>query len=217
MPTTTAPIHEFVKFDQTVTYRIVNVGEDDLKLEFEHQWVVIPAGSERFMPASAVMVWFGHPGARDIDDRQKFRTEEWDRMRRTYNDFTDDGQRFWRFPEVEVYHPNGERVMTVIDDPEGRHLLPVGSAEGQQSDVAILEREIAKLSRTIKSMQAAQTKILEGEQSDESTDQQPDIPGAPEGDSVAKASSEQVNPSGPPVDGANVVKVGPSGRARKSS
>lgn len=197
-----------------LTLRVVNKGDDDLRLLFEHEWYVIPAGSERWVPRLAVNVWFGDPDARDVDMGHRPRFDEWLRLQGTYNDFTESGERFFRFPQVEVWDADGNRVLTVLDDPFGEHLGPV-ETEGLQSDAALLQRQIDEMSRTLESLQRARDSIVLS--SDVAVDHQPDIPVAAD-DGGAVAVGEELPVDNPPIvagGGGVGGTAGSSGRRRR--
>lgn len=181
----------------TLTLRVVNVGDKEFRNEFEHQWYSIQPGSETLVPRMAVHVWFGDPEARDIDQRRRPRFEEWERLNTMYGAYSNPELWEQNRPHVEVYDMAGNRVITVAEDPSGSSL---GLAtESEQSDVALLQAQIAALTARLDSAEA--------ENAERGIETMPALPESVTADSPS-------TPDGPPVDEPTKIPVGPSNKRR---
>lgn len=155
--------------DQMV--RCKNVGDKPFKDGYANVTYVLPPGKDVFVPYDAAVLWFGNPDVFDVSARQRGRTDFYHRLRLRYGAFDDhrilaDGSevRFtadelWEEnkPQVEVYTLEGERLHTIIDDPEGTNVDPAqtnpGEAQGILARMGQLEAELGLLRQA----QAAQT------------------------------------------------------------
>lgn len=114
--------------------RIRNVGDKVFRDAFASTTYEIQPGKDGFVPFDAAALWFGHPDVFDVSPRQRARTEAYRRLRTRYGAFDDLDENRNRIssdvkweenrPRVEVYGLGGERIITIIDDPEGKHVNP---------------------------------------------------------------------------------------------
>lgn len=151
--------------------RCKNVGDKPFKDGYANVTYVLPPNKDVFVPYDAAVLWFGNPDVFDVSARQRGRTDFYHRLRLRYGAFDDhrilaDGSevRFtadelWEEnkPQVEVYTLEGERLHTIIDDPEGTNVDPAqtnpGEAQGILARMGQLEAELGLLRQA----QAAQT------------------------------------------------------------
>lgn len=104
--------------------RVVNVGDKDFTDSWDGNKFSIPAGSEKFIPFDAIEVWLGHPDAMDTSENNRVRLAEYTRLRVRYGAYEFDDRWEENKPHLEVYTLDGERITTVIDDPEGEGINP---------------------------------------------------------------------------------------------
>lgn len=125
------------------------------------------AGSETIVPVEASILWFGNPGARDIDARRLDRTAEFKRLRVRYGcydnlDNPDGPTPMWEAvkPKVEVFTLDGERVITVVDDPFGELSAPVNMTNSEhqeeRSETAALRGQVAELTALVNRLLGAE-------------------------------------------------------------
>lgn len=134
---------------EQVAVRIRNVGSSKLRLDYANQRWEIEPGQDAIAPYLGACYWFGDPRSVNVGDNRstQYRARELDRLSVLYgiysdafvadddNTFTieqkvDDYRKLEPRPYVNRRHPNlpqvevydlttGERILTVIDDPEG--------------------------------------------------------------------------------------------------
>jgi len=144
--------------EQTIV-RIKNL--DDRKPfvdDYANQRYVIDPGGETIVPYFAMVYWLGDPRAVDVGDRNsqphlQHRTMELDRLQTKYGTYGDSwypqeweineenadlypASRHRNLPKLEVTSMTGERLYTVIDDPEGNHLNPATQTVNENRNMA---------------------------------------------------------------------------------
>lgn len=131
------------------------------------EYVIAPNGTE-FMPFEAMKLFFGDPRAvdtvrssRDSKGLVAFlpdRAGEVRRLRLLYNhgfgEYTgkEGPDVVWeqdRIPHVEVYSLDDVRIMTVLDDPAGRSVLPAVATQAEEQD---LRETVVRQGRLLQSL-----------------------------------------------------------------
>ncbi len=132
--------------------RLRNVGTDPWTGKYANQEYRIPSGSEAIVSFAAACLWFGHPDAVDVDDRNRYRTDELDRLRVRYGVYDGDKDQWdGQTPSIEVHDLDGNRLITVVDDPDGAHLSP---AQSSVQEKAALQDQMTRMAQQMKAMQA---------------------------------------------------------------
>lgn len=146
------------------TVRLRNLGTTLWTDKWNNQQYRCAPGGEALVPFAGVCLWFGHPAAIDIpgDPKQKYRTEEFQRLCVKYGVydkhqefvpgqvFQDDrGNDKNPIPQVEVYDLEGEKLITVLEDPEGHTAAPFSIEEQANLD---LRAQIAQLQRQMQAL-----------------------------------------------------------------
>ncbi len=132
--------------------RLKNAGSEPWLARYANQQYRIQPGGEGIAPFVAVCNWFGHPDAVDISPRDRYRTNERDRLRIKYGVYDDDSKWEAQTPSIEVFTLDGERIITVLDDPDGVNLSPSTSTLAEK---AMLEQQMAEMQKQMKAMQTA--------------------------------------------------------------
>lgn len=137
--------------------RVKNVGNLAWVDRFNNARYEIPAGSEILAPYEAIMLWLGDPDARDIDPRRRYRTEEFRRIRVRCGAYDDELAWEQNRPHLEVFTTNGERITTVVDDPDlsSPLLQPTGGVLGDDAIAQLTER-VRVLTEQLNSVQQFQ-------------------------------------------------------------
>lgn len=126
--------------------------------DYASQRYVIEPGGETIVPYFAMVYWLGDPRAVDVGDRNsqphlQHRTMELDRLQTKYGTYGDSwypqeweineenadlypASRHRNLPKLEVTSMTGERLYTVIDDPEGNHLNPATQTVNENRNMA---------------------------------------------------------------------------------
>lgn len=140
--------------ETTVVY-LDNVGPTDFLGVYASQRYPIPAGTRTIVPYFAMCLWMGDPRAVDVNDRDRYRLWEWERLRTKYGAYDDMAAWEANKPKLVATSLAGEVLVTVVDDPEGDHLKSstVNVAEQQsirdamramQANIQRLEAELAR-------------------------------------------------------------------------
>lgn len=199
----------------TQTVRVRNIGSTPFVGKYDGATFRIVPGSEGFVPFAASCLWFGHPAAMDLDDRNRHRTAEVERLRVRYGVYEADkvkdvpgikdvaghpdlGNTADAFltltPDVEVFTVDGDRIITVIEDPDGNHVTPelITSATHQRDQLTIEEMRgrMAEMERMMEGLMRGEAAIADG--------------GEVEGD---------VPPAPPVATSTETTKVGQAGQA----
>lgn len=100
--------------------KLVNLTDEDFIGTFGGTQFVIPAASAEMVPDGAMRLWMGDPDARD-KPRDRIRHDEMERIRTRNGCYGPEDDTLWeqRRPHLEAYTMAGERIWTVMDDPEG--------------------------------------------------------------------------------------------------
>ncbi len=137
----------------TDVVRLRNTGNDPWKAMYASQIYKMLPGQECIAPFIAACNWFGHPDAMDgLNPRERFRTDEVARLRVYYGVYDDAEKWETNMPKVQVYDLDGNRILTVLDDPEGDELSPALQTVAEKQN---LEFQLDQLKRQMKQMQTA--------------------------------------------------------------
>lgn len=108
--------------------------------------------AETFIPWEAMCLWFGHPFAVDVpgDKRKRYRTDELRRLYVKYGVYENHHEAKDRFPKISVWDiTNGNKITTVVDDPEGKDLNPAAISqadnEGLQAQIKAMQEQMAMM------------------------------------------------------------------------
>lgn len=131
--------------------RIRNVGESRWQDKFNSQRFVVDPGKEVVVPYPAVKLWFGDPTAKDDSNGHRLRRREEFHRLLVKHGMTSATIEEWeeKRPKIEVYDFDGNRVITVADDPTGRgvteSVTTVEQAELLQQKIDQMTRQLRQL------------------------------------------------------------------------
>jgi hypothetical protein len=125
--------------------RIRNTGEEPFIGKYDGEYITVPAGGEKIVEHDVMVVWMGDPKVENTD-RYAERREVFNRLCMMYHAATLTGNDPSLLPPLEAYTEDGERIITVMDDPDGVHLMP--SAESD-TDIGKLQRQIDRLTQRL--------------------------------------------------------------------
>lgn len=206
--------------------RIVNVGDQQWSDMFGGVQYRINPGGEAFVPFPAVCLWFGHPDAVDIDPRNRHRTDEVARLRTKYGvyehtvvpesrpDLGEIGTDAWENvrPRIDVYALTGEKLVMVMDDPDGTNVTPaqLTIAEQQSSGqmLATMQAQMAEMQREIARLRSQEDALADGGAVGEDTDPTAPVVASPPAPPAPASGAKKVT-------GGTVKKVSGSGGAGK--
>lgn len=144
--------------------QMVRIRNDDDKVfqqKYAGQRYNLVPGAETFIPWDAACLWFGHPFAVDVpgDKRKRYRSDELRRLFVKYGVYERHDEAGSKFPKVSVWDiTNGERIITVVDDPEGRELNPAAISqadnEGLQAQLKAMQEQMAMVQAQLAAQQA---------------------------------------------------------------
>lgn len=151
---------------QTMT--LVNKGSDPFTIEYAMQKYIIPAngslekGNFAVVPYHAFVLYCGDPRSYDVpgDDKQRYRSDEWKRLRCRYGVYDDvSPSTLQQIPKLEAYTIHGDRVLTVLEDPEGVDSFPnspTGAVSQQQRTNDLLSKQLAEMQAKVDNLLALQ-------------------------------------------------------------
>lgn len=160
--------------------RVRNSGQAVWKDTYGNVTYRVQPGSEGIVPFEAACLWFGHPDAIDIDPRNRHRSDEYARLRIRYGVYDDDNLWDQQTPNIEVFDLDGNRILTVVDDPLGDALSPDDNdGVGRQ----LLMARVADMEKQLSAMRAQAELAARGEaalaNAGEIDDDGPTIPTSP--------------------------------------
>ena len=126
--------------------RIVNRNPEEPFIgKYDGDYIAIPAGGEKIVPWDVMVVWMGDP-ALDNDGRHNERRETYLRLASLYHARELTGVNEDAFPLLEAYTEDGERIITILDDPDGETILPDST---DNTDIGRLQRQIERLEQRL--------------------------------------------------------------------
>lgn len=132
--------------------RVRNVGDRDVVFKWNKARYRIPPGADIPVPWPAMVRHMGDPRTVDLpgpDARSKQRTYEFQRLANKYGIYSHHHKWNANIPKVEAYTLEGERIITVLDDPRGTQNNPeVLAAEASvQNELTIkaMQEQMARM------------------------------------------------------------------------
>lgn len=199
---------------EQVAVRVKNVGSKKLRLDYANQTWHVEPGTDAIAPYLAACYWFGDPRSIDVghDRNSHHRTREIERLAVLYGVYSeafwvdeddvvrdeeriDDhrtapalpyvNRRHPYLPQVEVYDlTTNERILTVIDDPEGNLNEPQSNQELESAAMADQIRAMQQQMNALAS-RLAQTDPTAAQEVLASAPPSPDFVGAVDTDAIA--------------------------------
>lgn len=145
--------------------KFVNVGDTPVKLKHAGLGpVVLQPGADAILPIEYATLNVGHPNARD-EGKNRWREQAFNHLRTRwgfYPGLMPESDWDEMKPKIELYTLDGQRLYSVIDDPEGvkgtpaelAGEVPVGEAF-LQAQVATMQQQIEQLTALIAQQQQA--------------------------------------------------------------
>lgn len=123
---------------------------------------VIKPGQDLIVQWEAMCLWVGNPDAADIDDRRRFRTDEFRRLTVKYGVYERHHMMAELFPKLSVFDlTTGTKLITVCEDPEGKHLTPeVQMASQNEMLKAQLDQMQAQMAMVMQQLAQANPNII---------------------------------------------------------
>lgn len=121
--------------DQLV--RLRNIGEKRFSDHYANQRYVIEPQAQTIVPYEALKLWTGDPAY--VGDA---RLTEMDRLMIRYGKLTDEDPWDHICPKLEAEDLDGQKITTVLEDPDGFSVTPVNTTVREAAD---LERVIGEL------------------------------------------------------------------------
>jgi hypothetical protein len=131
--------------------RVENQDTKTLTLEWEGSRYVIKPGKSDFVPMACAVEYFGDPFLVD-SGVDKSRTDAWNRIRVRYGIYSDMDRIATHLPKIAVYKSDGERLLMLMEDPDGDNVPGLPATASLDSGTQLLldrmeamERETAAL------------------------------------------------------------------------
>lgn len=137
--------------------RIVNEGDKPFTSKWEGNVFTIRPGSEIMVTQDAANRWTGNPTTVN-DGKVNARREEYNRLRVLYGAYENDEKWEANHPRLAVYDLDGNRINTVIDDPEGTALTPAPidrTARSMQDQMEDMQRQMDAMARAMADQEAS--------------------------------------------------------------
>jgi hypothetical protein len=161
----------------------------------------IPANGEIVVQAAPLHEWLGDPDLRD-DGRNQWRRQEFLRLRARYGAYENDELWERNKPKIQAWTTDGQRLLTIVDDPTG-----VPALVDHGSDTTGVADTIRNLQSQITQLQAAAAGTSTLSASDPSPLGPPPAPKAPrqrkDSSSLTDAVAAEI-----PVDTPDRLKIG---------
>lgn len=128
--------------------RVKNTGNETWTDKFNNQRFVADPGREVIVPFAALCLWLGNPDARDKPSGQAQRRHEYNRLLIRYGG--SENVAHAKFPTLEAFDFDGNKIITVLDDPDGKG---VHEASSTLEEKELLQAKIDEMSRQMTQMQ----------------------------------------------------------------
>lgn len=211
--------------------KVVNVGKAPWNDKYDGKPFQLDRGGDTIVPFGAACLWFGHPDAVDVDERNRHRTDEWARIRVRYgiyeHTYDEDGNDLieTRIPKVEVWTLDGRKLSMVCHDPDGDDVTMAGfpsvtEADNRDAAIEAMQAQMARMQRVIDDLENRQIADDDGDADDDEDDSEPKkvaaakkAPAKKAGGTVVKGKGQSNPPTGPTngeadEDGPNRIKGG---------
>lgn len=168
--------------------RLVNTAPTPFIAKWDNQTWTIKSGSESLVPRDAANLWFGDGSLVDAGNRRD-RSIAYDRLRSRYGAYERDEVWETNKPCVELYDLDGERIHTIIDDPDGDLYGPVMTQQNINTDLesqlSDMQRQMAAIERALADRDNATASTVPGAGATEGSSRDvadPDVEDASEND-----------------------------------
>lgn len=151
--------------------RVRNIGDTDVIFKWNKARYRIPPGADIPVPWPAMVRHMGDPRTIDLPNsnnpRDKQRTYEFQRLANKYGVYSKHQRWNERIPKLEAYTLDGERIITVLDDPFGTQNTPetLAAEASMQNETIIrqMQQQIARLSAQLAEVTGGQdSTVLSG-------------------------------------------------------
>jgi len=129
--------------------RVRNTAPVPFRQRFLREWYTIQPGTDAILPWDVFVAFFGDPSLQNHGPNRKDREESYKRLRFKYGSLEDNELWEQNRPRVECYRMNGERIVPLVDDPEGTNVhqsaMTVAGMDALQSQIAYLQEQVAAM------------------------------------------------------------------------
>lgn len=119
--------------------------------------LTLQPGEELFVPEEIAWHFLGRWWTNNANPKYRERVEECRRLRVFYGAYEDDTAWTTNKPRLVAYTPEGIRITTVVDDPDGLESAPVSTPLGREQS---LEAQIQFMQGQMAALQAQQEALL---------------------------------------------------------
>ncbi len=186
--------------------KVKNTGDVVFRDGFDGTTYAIPPGEEAFLPAAAVLLWFGDNGLFNIDARTKPREKEVQRLRVKYGVYGDHDSWDSKTPSVEVYTLQGDRVYTLIEDIDGTKADEAAGESDTAGGTDIISDRMEALEAELRALRTALATQDSANKAQSQSDAQDDGGDDADADNADNADDNSHTPSGDGSDGGGAGK-----------
>lgn len=128
---------------------IKNVGDTAFKYRCLGKFHTIDAGASKTVPWAHLDHLMGNPFLRN-NGRDNIREQEYKRIHALYGTQNDNQRTRW--PQLEAYDSDGERIITIYDDPKGENALTANDHD--DLDAGAMRAQMDRLKAQMKQLQS---------------------------------------------------------------
>lgn len=173
--------------------RVRNVGSVPFSSGFANNTYTIAVGAETIIPYDAAVLWLGDPNSRDLDGTRRNRLAEYTRLRTKYGAYADETSWDKNKPKLEVYDLDGNRLYTVVDDPEGLESSPAPA----QSTPTLVQEQMDRMAKELELLRGLLMQKLAGGDGNAETGKGEvnEVPAPPQGEVLSAPATTSQSPS----------------------
>lgn len=127
--------------------RLVNEGPNDFVQRYgPRDRLVIPAGTETYVMQEVAWHFLGRWWTDNSNPKLRERQSEVRRLRVLYGAYEDDKEWERMRPRLVAYNPDGQRIISVLDEPEGAATgRDLGSGLDVETRMVLMQQEMARM------------------------------------------------------------------------
>ncbi len=144
--------------------RLVNEGDEPFTMKYgPRDRLTLAPGQSVFVPEEVGWHFLGRWWTNNADPRNRARQAEIDRLRTLYGAYEDEVIWQAKKPRLVAYDPQGARITSVVDDPDGAANAPqtqFGKEQNLEAQIAIMQQNILALQAQLNQKAISDSEVL---------------------------------------------------------
>jgi hypothetical protein len=144
--------------------RLVNEGDATFTMKYgPRDRLTLAPGQSVFVPEEVGWHFLGRWWTNNADPRNRARQAEIDRLRTLYGAYEDEVLWQANKPRLVAYDPQGQRIVSVVDDPDGDNGAPqtaFGREQNLEAQIAMMQQNILALQAQVNAKARADAEVL---------------------------------------------------------